>query len=196
MLRMRGAVRLAGAASARWSTAVSSAAAAPATFQTREFSDGRVHGNLKDADRIFTNLYGKHDRTIKGAMARGGTRPVGCPAADNPGCGVRNERNPNMTCDVGARADWYRTKDLMLKGPDWIINEIKASGLRGRGGAGFPSGLKWSFMPKVGFGFCIPPCAPACSPGCVKPPTSTRARGVLTGCTARTLDHPQEGGGL
>lgn len=34
-------------------------------------------------------------------------------------------------------------------GRDWIIDEIKASGLRGRGGAGFPSGLKWSFMPKV-----------------------------------------------
>ena len=34
----------------------------------------------------------------------------------------------------------------MLKGTDWILNEIKASGLRGRGGAGFPSGLKWSFM--------------------------------------------------
>lgn len=31
-----------------------------------------------------------------------------------------------------------------------IVNEVKASGLRGRGGAGFPSGLKWSFMPKVG----------------------------------------------
>ena len=30
----------------------------------------------------------------------------------------------------------------------WIIDEIKASGLRGRGGAGFPSGLKYSFMPK------------------------------------------------
>ena len=45
-----------------------------------------------------------------------------------------------------ARGDWYRTKDLLLKGRDWIINEIKASGLRGRGGAGFPSGLKWSFM--------------------------------------------------
>ena len=34
------------------------------------------------------------------------------------------------------------------KGHDWIINEIKESGLRGRGGAGFPTGLKWSFMPK------------------------------------------------
>jgi NADH:ubiquinone oxidoreductase subunit F (NADH-binding) len=69
------------------------------------------------------------------------------------------------------RGDWYRTKDLLCQGeyaqfgqvqsvsdpnlfnalvagPDWIVNELKASGLRGRGGAGFPSGLKWSFMPK------------------------------------------------
>eukprot|EP01062_Namystynia_karyoxenos_P062579 TRINITY_DN55482_c0_g1_i1.p2 TRINITY_DN55482_c0_g1~~TRINITY_DN55482_c0_g1_i1.p2 ORF type:complete len:528 (+),score=197.32 TRINITY_DN55482_c0_g1_i1:92-1585(+) len=46
------------------------------------------------------------------------------------------------------RGDWYRTKDLVGKGRDWIINEIKASGLRGRGGAGFPSGLKYSFMPR------------------------------------------------
>ncbi|EKG06778.1 NADH-ubiquinone oxidoreductase, mitochondrial, putative [Trypanosoma cruzi] len=47
------------------------------------------------------------------------------------------------------RGDWYRTKDILLKGHDWVIAEMKASGLRGRGGAGFPSGLKWSFMPKV-----------------------------------------------
>ncbi|KAD7478689.1 hypothetical protein E3N88_01825 [Mikania micrantha] len=50
------------------------------------------------------------------------------------------------------RGDWHRTKDLVLKGPDWIVDEIKKSGLRGRGGAGFPSGLKWSFMPKVSDG--------------------------------------------
>ncbi|KAK0641026.1 hypothetical protein B0T16DRAFT_336460 [Cercophora newfieldiana] len=42
--------------------------------------------------------------------------------------------------------DWHKTKEILLKGHDWIIGEIKASGLRGRGGAGFPSGLKWSFM--------------------------------------------------
>jgi NADH dehydrogenase (ubiquinone) flavoprotein 1 len=50
------------------------------------------------------------------------------------------------------RGDWYRTKDLMRKGEEWILKEIKNSGLRGRGGAGFPSGLKWSFMPKVSDG--------------------------------------------
>lgn len=50
------------------------------------------------------------------------------------------------------RGDWYKTKDMILNGPDWIIDQIKASGLRGRGGAGFPSGLKYSFMPKVSDG--------------------------------------------
>ena len=79
----------------------------------------RTHGNLSDADRIFTNLYGRHDPFLKGAMARG---------------------------------DWYETKKLVELGADWIVNEMKASGLRGRGGAGFPSGLKWSFMPKVSDG--------------------------------------------
>src|ERR1700759_3080951 len=48
-----------------------------------------------------------------------------------------------------SRGDWDGTKELILKGRDWIVNEIKASGLRGRGGAGFPTGLKWSFMPKT-----------------------------------------------
>ncbi|GMH40582.1 hypothetical protein BSKO_08486 [Bryopsis sp. KO-2023] len=72
-------------------------------------------GGLKDQDRIFTNLYARHDPFLDGALKRG---------------------------------DWHRTKDLVDKGPDWIVDQIKKSGLRGRGGAGFPSGLKWSFMPK------------------------------------------------
>jgi NADH-quinone oxidoreductase subunit F len=46
------------------------------------------------------------------------------------------------------RGDWDDTKALIARGQDSIIEEIKASGLRGRGGAGFPTGLKWSFMPK------------------------------------------------
>ena len=46
------------------------------------------------------------------------------------------------------RGDWDNTKALMARGQDQIIEDIKASGLRGRGGAGFPTGMKWSFMPK------------------------------------------------
>uniref|UniRef100_A0A672U3W6 NADH dehydrogenase [ubiquinone] flavoprotein 1, mitochondrial n=1 Tax=Strigops habroptila TaxID=2489341 RepID=A0A672U3W6_STRHB len=72
-------------------------------------------GSLKDEDRIFTNLYGRHDWRLQGALRRG---------------------------------DWYKTKEILLKGVDWILGEIKTSGLRGRGGAGFPTGLKWSFMNK------------------------------------------------
>ncbi|MEO1457744.1 MAG: NADH-quinone oxidoreductase subunit NuoF [Pseudomonadota bacterium] len=70
---------------------------------------------LEDKDRIFTNLYGMHDRSLAGAKARG---------------------------------HWDGTAALIEKGRPAIIEEMKASGLRGRGGAGFPTGLKWSFMPK------------------------------------------------
>lgn len=46
------------------------------------------------------------------------------------------------------RGDWDNTKAILAKGQDVIIEEVKASGLRGRGGAGFSTGMKWSFMPK------------------------------------------------
>ena len=47
-----------------------------------------------------------------------------------------------------SRGDWDNTKKILGKGREWIIENIKESGLRGRGGAGFSTGLKWSFMPK------------------------------------------------
>lgn len=51
-----------------------------------------------------------------------------------------------------SRGDWSNTKEILSWGRDKIIEEVKASGLRGRGGAGFSTGMKWSFMPKVSDG--------------------------------------------
>jgi len=47
-----------------------------------------------------------------------------------------------------ARGDWDKTSALLKKGREWMVEEVKESGLRGRGGAGFGTGMKWSFMPK------------------------------------------------
>ena len=47
-----------------------------------------------------------------------------------------------------SRGGWFKTREILEKGSDWILNEAGESELRGRGGAGFP-GLKWSFMNKV-----------------------------------------------
>ena len=64
---------------------------------------------LQDRDRIFNNIYGRFDKSLAGAMARGA---------------------------------WDNTPGIIAKGREWIVNEMKASGLRGRGGAGFPTGTK------------------------------------------------------
>jgi NADH-quinone oxidoreductase subunit F len=50
------------------------------------------------------------------------------------------------------RGDWDGTKGFVQKGREWLVQQVKDSGLRGRGGAGFGTGLKWSFMPKQATG--------------------------------------------
>ncbi|RKP04223.1 hypothetical protein CXG81DRAFT_29077 [Caulochytrium protostelioides] len=127
MLSCRSAAAPRGVAAARAAAAAAGAAPSRRTLATANpqanlaadpaARPARHYGDLKDQDRIFTNLYGKHDFRLAGAKARG---------------------------------DWYKTKEILLKGDKWIIDEMKTSGLRGRGGAGFPSGLKWSFMNKPG----------------------------------------------
>jgi NADH-quinone oxidoreductase subunit F len=70
---------------------------------------------LADKDRIFTNIYGLEDKSLKGVRARG---------------------------------LWDNTKKILDMTPEEICDVVKKSGLRGRGGAGFATGLKWTFMPK------------------------------------------------
>jgi NADH-quinone oxidoreductase subunit F len=53
-----------------------------------------------------------------------------------------------MLAGARQRGAWNSTADILSMGRDWVITQVKNSGLRGRGGAGFGTGLKWSFMPK------------------------------------------------
>ncbi len=60
---------------------------------------------------------------------------------------IYGERGSGLV-EAQARGDYDGFKDLILRGREAIVEEVKRSDLRGRGGAGFPTGLKWSFMPK------------------------------------------------
>ena len=55
---------------------------------------------------------------------------------------------PSNLAGAKQRGDWSDTKDILHKDRNEIIEELTKSGLRGRGGAGFPTATKWSFMPK------------------------------------------------
>lgn len=59
-----------------------------------------------------------------------------------------NGLSPFNLPDAKKRGDWSQTKKFLDNGSEWIIEQIKNSQLRGRGGAGFPTGTKWSFVPK------------------------------------------------
>ncbi|MGX9891885.1 NADH-quinone oxidoreductase subunit NuoF [Wolbachia endosymbiont (group B) of Eucosma cana] len=59
-----------------------------------------------------------------------------------------NGRETPLLEGAKKRGSWQKTKELLDLGSEKIIDEVKKSGLRGRGGAGFSTGLKWSFMPK------------------------------------------------
>jgi len=56
--------------------------------------------------------------------------------------------NDSSLEDSKLRGDWSRTTEFLDNGSTWIVDQIKQSGLRGRGGAGFPTATKWSFIPK------------------------------------------------
>ena len=60
------------------------------------------------------------------------------------------------TYDGWAKRGGYEAlKKVLSMAPEAVVEEIKSSGLRGRGGAGFPTGLKWSLMPKADGRFTV-----------------------------------------
>ena len=103
--------------------------------------------SLYDKPRIFERSKRRHRRSRSAPSTPASRRRAD---ARRQGSHLHQPLRPPRLGPEGARKRgcWVDTKTFIDKGRDWMINEVKASGLRGRGGAGFPTGLKWSFMPK------------------------------------------------
>ena len=114
---------------------------------------------------FFENMTAEKIDALLDRLRRGGPRQ---PVEDSPPPGMSEYQNPmkgsplevkvisrrfgipgSASIDAYLKHDGYKAleKALGMK-PDDVINEVKNSGLRGRGGAGFNTGMKWSFVPK------------------------------------------------
>ena len=96
--------------------------------------------------------------TLPRVPARGFASVTDAPKRTHGGLRDQDRIFQNLYCEhdyrlkgAKARGDWHRTREMVEKPNTWIIDQMKASGMRGRGGAGFPTGLKWSFMLKPGW---------------------------------------------
>ncbi|PKI83984.1 hypothetical protein MVES1_002039 [Malassezia vespertilionis] len=110
------------------------------------------------ASRSARAVSAVHKAGMRASTRRGLATVTGMPQHLHGGLRDQDRIFQNLYCHHDwrlkgalARGDWHRTRDIIDKGNMFIIDQGKASGLRGRGGAGFPSGLKWSFMLKPGW---------------------------------------------
>ena len=159
----------------------------------------RHYGGLADEDRIFQNLYGQRDWGLKGALKRVGSGlwfalfmclslgrfpllpllRVGVALLNVHPIRMHTHTHTHyLTGGCCGQGVWYKTKEIVALGPDFILDEVKKSGLRGRGGAGFPSGLKWSFMNKPSDGRQGLPLPCSAAPAFVPPPPSGSTQGL------------------
>jgi NADH-quinone oxidoreductase subunit F len=90
---------------------------------------------------------GDIDRVIAGETVR---RQFEWPKSPGEHILFKNVWNPSSTSIEAYEASggYAKLKEWLATNPDTILEEVKKSGLRGRGGAGFPTGMKWGFLPK------------------------------------------------